>query len=117
MLLPGVHGAARVRATDKKNPTLEATLCMDCIRIRVGLPKVVQGLGPGIPDSYLGEVRLPNGHFRGFSANGTTFAIDGDSPWDMASKPKRVHGHPRGGYGESGECSMEAWTLEASEDI
>jgi hypothetical protein len=49
-------------------------------------------------------VRLPNGRFRGFSANVTTYAIDGDSPWDMAGTPMTVLGPaPRGQYGESGE--------------
>lgn len=102
-LLVGVQGAARVEAADTKNPQ-EATPCIDCISIRVGLPKIVQGPGPGIPDNLFTVVRLPNGRFRGFSANVTTYAIDGDSPWDMAGTPMPVLGPaPRGAYGESGE--------------
>jgi hypothetical protein len=103
VLLVGSQGATMGQAADAKNPQ-EATPCMDCISIRVGLPKVVQGPGPGIPDSGFNIVRLPNGRFRGFSANVTTYAIDGDSPWDMAGTPMPVLGPaPRGEYGESGE--------------
>jgi hypothetical protein len=103
VLLVGVHGAARGQAADTKN-TQQAAPCMDCISIRVGLPKVVQGPGPGIPDSAFTMVWLSNGRFRGFSANSTTYAIDGDSPWDMAGTPMPVLGPaPRGEYGESGE--------------
>jgi hypothetical protein len=102
-LLVGVHGTVIGQATDTKNPEA-ATPCMDCIRIRVRLPKIVQGPGPGIPDSTFNVVRLPNGHFRGFSASTSTYAIDGDSPWDMAGTPRPVLGPaPRGEYGESGE--------------
>jgi hypothetical protein len=45
---------------------------MDCISIRVGLPKIVQGPGPGIPDRSLTMVRLPNERFLGFTANTST---------------------------------------------
>jgi hypothetical protein len=103
MLLVGVQGAAKGQAIDTKSPQA-ATPCMDCLSIRVGLPKIVQGPGPGIPDSTFNVVRLPNGRFRGFSASTSTYAIDGDSPWDMAGTPMAVLGPaPRGEYGESGE--------------
>jgi hypothetical protein len=103
VLLVGAQGAPRVQAADTNNPQ-EAAPCMDCISIRVGLPKIVQGPGPGIPDSSFTMARLPNGRFHGFSANVTTYAIDGDSPWEMAGTPMRVLGPaPRGEYGDSGE--------------
>lgn len=78
--------------------------CIDCIRIRAGLPRVVQGPGPGIPDNLFNEIQLPDGRFRGFSANSITYAIDGRSPFDMVGKPMPVLGpSSRGQYGESGE--------------
>jgi hypothetical protein len=67
-------------------------------------PIVVQGPGPGIPDSLFTEIELPNGHFRGFSASATTYAIDGTTPWEMGGTPVLViEKGPRGQYGESGE--------------
>ncbi len=96
VLLVGVQGDAMGQASDTKNPQA-ATPCVDRISIRVGLPKIVHGPGPGIPDSTFNVVRLPNGRFRGFSAGATTYAIDGESPWDMAGKPMPVLGPaPRG---------------------
>jgi hypothetical protein len=78
--------------------------CTECIRIRVGLPRVVRGPGPGIPDNPLTEIRLPNGRFRGFSASSTTYAIDGATPSEMGGTAVPVlPPGPRGKYGESGE--------------
>jgi hypothetical protein len=78
--------------------------CTECIRVRVGLPIVVQGPGPGIPDNPFNEIQLPNGRFRGFSASATTYAIDGASPSDMGGTPVPVLGKaPPGRYGDSGE--------------
>ena len=102
VLLAGAQGAAMGQGADTQSP--QETAPLDHITIRVGLPKIVQGPGPGIPDSSLTIARLPDGRFRGFSANATTYAIDGDSPWDMAGKPVPVLGPaPRGEPGESGE--------------
>jgi len=83
---------------------LNTASSVDSIRIRVGLPLVVRGPGPGIPDNPLSEIQLPNGKFRGFSASATTYAIDGDKPWEMGGKAMPVmKPGPRGQYGESGE--------------
>jgi hypothetical protein len=59
-------------------------LCMDCIRLRLGVPRVARGPAPNIADNTFSEIRLPNGRFRGFTAAATTFAIDGKTTWDMA---------------------------------
>lgn len=84
------------------NPRVE--LCIECIKIRIGVPTVARGPSPGIPDSQFTAIRLPNGQFRGFSASGTTYAIDGAKVWAMggAAVPVLPPG-PRGSYGESGE--------------
>ena len=64
--------------------TLTAHPRMEYIKIRVGLPRVVRGPSPGIPDSKFTEIQLPGGAFRGFSASTTTYAIDGTTTWAMS---------------------------------
>jgi len=99
-----VSGSAQAQSSKAKNRQPNSTPCMDCIRIRVGPPRVEQGPGPGIPDNLFTEIQLPKGHFRGFSASAITYAIDGATPWDMSGKPVPViQKAPRGQYGESGE--------------
>jgi len=60
------------------------------IRIRVGVPLVARGPAPNIADAAFTEIQLPNGLFRGFTAAGTTFAIDGKHPYDMGRKAATV---------------------------
>jgi len=67
----------------------KAQLCLECIRIRVGLPRVVRGPARDIADNRFSEVQLPDGSFRGFDAFGVTRAIDGRFPWSMGG-PERV---------------------------
>ena len=62
----------------------------DSIRIRVGVPLVARGPAPNIADAAFTEVRLPDGRFRGFTAAGTTFAIDGKEPYDMGGRAVTV---------------------------
>jgi hypothetical protein len=77
---------------------------MPCIKIRVGIAMVARGPSPGIPDSQFTAIKLPNGQFRGFSASGTTYAIDGAKPSAMSGTAVPVlPPGPRGEYGESGE--------------
>ena len=60
------------------------------IRIRVGTPLVARGPAPNIADNWFTEIGLPGGRFRGFTAAGTTFAIDGKQPYDMGGKATTV---------------------------
>jgi hypothetical protein len=53
------------------------------LRIRVGVPLVARGPAPNIADASFTAIQLPNGKFRGFTAAGTTWAIDGSHPYDM----------------------------------
>jgi hypothetical protein len=62
----------------------------DSIRIRVGVPLVARGPAPNIADAAFTEVRLPDGRFRGFTATGPTFAIDGKEPYDMGGPAATV---------------------------
>ncbi len=60
------------------------------IKVRVGVPLVARGPAPNIADAAFTEIRLPDGRFRGFTAAGTTFAIDGKHPYDMGGKAATV---------------------------
>ena len=60
------------------------------IRVRVGTPLVARGPAPNIADAAFTEIELPNGLFRGFTAAGTTFAIDGKHPYDMGGNAATV---------------------------
>jgi hypothetical protein len=62
----------------------------DSIKVRVGTPLVARGPAPNIADAAFTEIQLPNGLFRGFTAAGTTFAIDGKHPYDMEGKAATV---------------------------
>jgi hypothetical protein len=111
-------GRLAVAPMEAKNSQTNTASCIECIRIRVGLPRVVRGPGPGIPDNPLTEVNLPNGRFRGFSASSTTYAIDAASPSDMGGTAVPVLSPgPRGQYGDSGEwinhVERSGWTLLA----
>jgi hypothetical protein len=59
------------------------------IRVRVGVPYVARGPG-AIADSWFTEVRLPDGRYRGFTALGSTFAIDGQEPYSMGGNAATV---------------------------
>jgi hypothetical protein len=60
------------------------------MKIRVGTPLVARGPAPNIADSAFTEIKLPNGLFRGFTAAGTSFAIDGKETYDMGGKAATV---------------------------
>jgi hypothetical protein len=74
-----------------KSQTIDnPTLCIDCIRIRVGRPRVQQGPAGSIADNTFSEIQLPGGRFRGFTACGETLAIDGKNPSDMGGPLRKV---------------------------
>jgi hypothetical protein len=60
------------------------------MRIRVGVPLVARGPAANIADSSFTAIQLPNGKFRGFTAAGTTWAIDGNHPYDMGGAADAV---------------------------
>lgn len=77
-------------------------ICMDCISVRVGPPQVVRGPFPDELDATFAAIRLPDGRFRGFTANGATYAVDGDSISDMGG-PRRAVLQP-GAPGSINDC-------------
>lgn len=64
-------------------------ICTDCLRVRVGPAEVVRGPFPDELDATFTALRLADGTLRGFSANGTTYAVDGTSLWDLEG-PRRA---------------------------
>jgi len=75
-------------AQDAKNPQQKP--CVECVRVRVGLPRIARGPAVDIIDNHFNETRLPDGRFRGFDAHSETRAIDGNSPWDMGGQARTV---------------------------
>ncbi|WIY54031.1 hypothetical protein O9Z70_05750 [Devosia sp. YIM 151766] len=67
----------------------DSELCMECIKVRVGPPVTVRGPFPDELDAPFTALKLPDGSFRGFSANGATYAIDGPTLRDM-DNPRRA---------------------------
>ena len=77
-------------------------ICVDCLQVRVGPPIVVRGPFPDELDAPFPALKLADGSFRGFSANGTTYAIDGETLWDMAGPRRAVL--EAGAPGSANEC-------------
>lgn len=64
--------------------------CADCISVRVGPPQVVRGPFPDELDAPFVALRLADGTMRGFTANSTTYVVDGTSLWDMGGDRRPV---------------------------
>lgn len=61
----------------------QEAICTDCISIRVGTPMVVRGPFPDELDAPLSALRLADGWLRAFTANSTTYAVEGTSLFDL----------------------------------
>ncbi|WNG45834.1 hypothetical protein F0U60_18235 [Archangium minus] len=59
------------------------SICTECIKIRVRRPGIARGPAADELDTKFNEIRLPDGSYRGFTANGHTYAVDGRDPWSM----------------------------------
>ena len=66
------------------------TPCLDCLQVRVGPPIVVRGPFPDELDAPFTALKLADGSFRGFSANGATYAIEGATLSDMGGQRQAV---------------------------
>jgi hypothetical protein len=90
--------------------------CVECLEVRVGPAEVVRGPFPDELDAPFAAIRLADGSFRGFSANGATYAVDGDTLWDMEGERRAVL--DPGPAGEANECGR--WltsTVRAGETL
>lgn len=76
--------------------------CIECLSVRVGTPIVVRGPFPDELDAPFSALKLADGSFRGFSANGTTYAIDGPSLAAMSGPRQAVL--EAGAAGSINEC-------------
>ncbi len=109
----GIAGLAVLAAAALAAPTqAEDALCVECLSVRVGPPVVVRGPFPDELDATFTALRLADGTFRGFSANGATYAIDGKDPWDMAG-PRRAVLQPAE-PGSEAECGRWLTSLTRS---
>ena len=68
----------------------DSEFCVECVRVRVGPPTVVRGPFPDELDAPFTALKLADGSFRGFSANGATYAIDGSTLWEMGGERRAV---------------------------
>lgn len=89
-------------------------LCVDCLRVRVGPPVVVRGPFPDELDAPFTALKLTDGSFRGFSANGTTYAINGATLQDMDG-PRLAVLQP-GERGSRSECGRWLTSIARSAD-
>jgi hypothetical protein len=105
LLLLSLTGTAQGQSTQPQSEP-----CIDCLRIRVGPPMVIRGPAPDIEDFTL--IQLPGGRFRGFIAGGKTYAIDGDTPWDMGGPARVVL--DRGAPGTNDACGQWIHHVEQS---
>jgi hypothetical protein len=75
------------------------SICVSCINIRVGRPLLDRGPVSDELDNPFNEIQLSNGDRRGFSANASTYAIEGPDPWSMGWPRTLVLSHgPQGSY-------------------
>ncbi len=81
----------------------DSDFCVECLQVRVGPPTVIRGPFPDELDAAFSALKLPDGSFRGFSANGTTYAIDGSSLEDMRGERRPVlEAGPKGSVNDCG---------------
>jgi hypothetical protein len=82
LTLVGLSASGSARAEDD--------FCVDCLQVRVGPPTVIRGPFPDELDAAFNALKLPDGTFRAFSANGSTYAIDGPSLSEMRGERREV---------------------------
>jgi hypothetical protein len=99
----GHGGGADDEAAAAQPLGTSAVSCVDCIQIRVGRPLVARGPSADELDSAFNAIQLSSGRYRGFTANATSFAIDGDHPWAMGgARTAGLRPGPPGSYDECG---------------
>ena len=98
LIVLALLGSAKATETARA----ESAPCIECIEVRIGPPTVIRGPFPDELDAPFTALKLDDGSFRGFSANGSTYAIEGPSLWELGD-PR----HPvlkAGERGEESEC-------------
>lgn len=77
------------------------SFCVSCLKIRVGRPLISRGPTAVGIDNAFNEIQKAGGGYRGFTANGTTYSLDGPDPWSMGG-PETVVLSP--GLGSPDAC-------------
>ena len=90
LLLVALPAVAQDAAPEAPDST--AAFCLECLKIRVGPPRVIRGPFPDELDSAFSALALPDGSFRGFSSNSTAYAVDGADIWSMDGPRRQVLG-------------------------
>jgi len=114
MLASAFSPLGLAQAEDAKDEHPKAASCLECIRIRVGLPRIVRAPPDSPVDNPFSLIKLPNGRFRGFIAVGTSYAVDGASPWDMGGPAIPVL--KAGGPGSMARCGQWLQHVERAGD-
>jgi hypothetical protein len=89
-------------------------VCVACLSVRVGLPQVVRGPTPYEGDAKFSVVQLSAGHFRGFTANARSYAIDGPAVSAMGGPAVMVL--PRGKPGTYDACGQWLQNVQRAGD-
>jgi len=89
-------------------------ICVDCINVRVGPPQVVRGPFPDELDAAFAAIRLPDGRFRGFTANGHTYAVEGATLSDMSGPRRAVL--EQGAPGSVNDCGRWLTSIVRAEE-
>ncbi len=114
-LLEGeIDGIPTIALTQTNTPTLTSPsspqFCANCTSVLIGRPYIVRTGGVDELDQPFNEISLGNGRFRGFSANSTTYAIDGSSIFDMSGTRKPVISPGQGGsYSSCGNWLLSTY--------
>lgn len=93
--------------------TVGAEICTDCIKVRVGTPHVVRGPFPDELDAPFSALRLGSGLFRGFTSNGSTYAIEAPTLLDMKGPRREVLS--AGAPGSVNDCGRWLTSLARAE--
>src|SRR5690606_17389590 len=111
VLLASIHAIAAAAAGAEYGTS---DPCVECLKVRVGPAVVVRGPFPDELDAPFSALRLADGSFRGFSANGTTYAIAGPALQGMDGPRQAVL--EAGGPGSINECGRWLTSVARSGD-
>jgi hypothetical protein len=112
---PLVAGIVAVAALGMPVAAESADICIDCLRVRVGPPVVIRGPFPDELDAPFSALRLSDGSFRGFSSNGSTYAIEGSSLFEMSGPRSEVL--RAGAPGSINDCGRWLTSIARAGDV
>jgi hypothetical protein len=98
-------GSARATSGDGYIPVdPHAPVCLGCLSIRVGLPRIEIGPTSNLADAHWSEVQMSVGSFRGFTSNASSYLLRGGAVWSFGGPLASVlHPGPAGSYDSCGQ--------------